>query len=116
MDVSALIARMDAQREHWADLGAGKRLKFRRPVEVEMPRLMGGVQLDHVIEYACGWEGFAESDMLGAAVGSSDAVPFSRELWGAYVRDHAEMISPVAQAMADVVTGYLENKAATAKN
>ena len=49
MDVTALLARMAAQREAWVDLPGGQRLQYRRPPEVELPRLMGGVGLEHVV-------------------------------------------------------------------
>lgn len=116
MDVQALLARAARQREHWAELEDGKRVQFRRPVEVELPRLVGGVQIEHVIEYACGWEGFTEADLLGPAVGSADPLPFHRDLFAAIVRDNVAMVAPVAEAMAKAVTEYLQAKAATEKN
>lgn len=116
MDVTALLARMAAQREAWVDLPGGQRLQYRRPPEVELPRLMGGVGLEHVVGYACGWDKFTEADLLGPAVGSSDAVAFSPELWRAYVQDHADALQAVAAAMAKTVSEYLERKAANAKN
>ena len=120
MDVATLLARMAEQRAHWVDLpGSGKpplRLQFHRPPEVELPALVRGVHVDHVIQYACGWSGFTEAVLLGPAVGSADAVPFSRELWAAWVRDHADAVPAVAKALADVVTRHLEQREATAKN
>ena len=116
MDVKTLLARMAAQREHWADLGDGKRLRFYRPQEVDMPGLMAGMRLEHVVKYACGWEGFTEADLLGAAVGASDPLPFAPELWEAAVRDHADWVGTVAQAMAAAVTDYLSSKVVVAKN
>lgn len=115
-EVQALLARMAAQREAWADLGGGKKPQYRRPPEVELPRLMGGVGLEHVTQYACGWEGFTEADLLGAGIGGSDAVPFHRDLWAAYAADHAEDVAAVSQAMAQTVTVYLQRKADVAKN
>jgi len=111
---------MAEQRAHWVDLpGTGTpplRLQFHRPPEVELPQLVRGVQLDHVIQYACGWAGFTEAVLLGPAVGSADAVPFNRELWAAWVRDHAEAVPAVAQALAQVVTQHLEQRETVAKN
>ena len=115
-DVQALLARMATQREAWADLGGGKKLQYRRPPEVELPRLIAGVGLEHVIQYACGWEGFTEADLLGAGIGGSDAVPFHRDLWAAYVADNAHDMQAVSQAMAQTVTDYLQRKADVAKN
>lgn len=115
-DVQALLARMATQREAWADLGGGRRLQYRRPPEVELPRMIAGVGLEHVVQYACGWDGFTEADLLGAGIGSSDAVPFHRDLWAAYVADHAEHLQAASTAMAQTVTVYLQRKADVAKN
>lgn len=115
MDVKTLLARAAAQREHWADLGNGKRLRFLRPVEVEMPALLNGVTVEHVIGCANGWEGFTEADLLGAAVGASDPLPFHVDLWSAVVRDNAAYVAAVSQAIADAVTEYLKRKAGTEK-
>jgi len=120
MDVQALLAKMAEQRAHWVDLpGTGTpplRLQFHRPPEVELPALAHGVRVDHVIQYACGWAGFTEAALLGPAVGSADAVPFSRDVWAAWVRDHADAVPAVAKALADVVTRHLEQREAVAKN
>jgi hypothetical protein len=116
MDVRTLLAKMAGQREVWADLPGGRRLQYRRPPEVELPRLAGGVTLEVVVQYACGWSGFTEADLLGQAIGSSDQVPFSAELWDAYVRDHAGELQTVARHMAETVTAYLVQRDAAAKN
>ena len=39
-----------------------------------------------------------------AAIGSSDPVPFSSELWGRLVRDRLDYVAPMAQAIVDAVT------------
>ncbi len=122
MDAKALLARMAAQREAWCDLAAageryaGLRVQYRRPPEVELPRLRAGVLIEHVVDYACGWEGFTEATLLGAAVGASDPVPFDREVWAAWVRDHVDVVSLVAKAMSETVSAYLVQREATAKN
>lgn len=120
MDVQALLAKMAEQRAHWVDLpGTGtppKRLQFHRPPEVELPALLGGVRIEHVVQYACGWAGFTEACLLGPSVGSSDVVPFNRDLWAAWVRDHANAVPAVAKAMADAVTQHLEAREGIAKN
>lgn len=116
MDTKALLARMASQREASVTLPNGKRLTFRRPPEVELPRLAGGVLLQHVIEYACGWERFTTADLLGDGDGSDAPVEFSRELWEAYAKDHAEAVQVVANAMAETVSEYLKRKADTSGN
>lgn len=116
MDARALLAKMAEQRAAWCDLGDGLRVQYRRPPEVELPRLAGGVRLEHVEAYACGWEGFTEATLLGAAVGASDPVPFTPELWAAWVRDHADAAGKVCQHMAATVSEYLTRREADAKN
>jgi hypothetical protein len=116
VNVHTLLAKMASQREAWVDLPGGQRLQYRRPPEVELPRLAGGVTPELVVEYACGWDKFTEADLLGAAVGSSDSVPFAPELWAAYVRDNSEVLQVVAMAMAKTVTDYLLQRQAEAKN
>ena len=96
MTPEQLLERMAEQRAHWASLPGGKRVRFHRPPEVEMPQLVGGITVDHLVQYACGWEGFTEATLLGASVGSADAVPFSRDLWAAWVRDNTDAIGPMA--------------------
>jgi len=116
MDVTALLARLDAQRETWVDLPDGKRLKYRRPYEVDLPQFLRGVRIEHVIDYACDWSGFTEADLLGAAVGSSDPLPFHRDLWAAVVRDRARYLPVVAKAMVETAAAYLQKRVDTAKN
>ncbi len=116
MDTKALLARMASQREASVTLPNGKRLTYRRPPEVELPRLIGGVKLQHVVEYACGWEGFTTADLLGAADGSDEVATFSTELWEAYVKDHLDALQAVCDAMAATVSEYLKRKADTSGN
>lgn len=116
MNAEQLIARMLEQRAHWAPLPGGRRVRFHRPPELDMPKLLGGVRLEHVVEYACGWEGFTEATFLGAAVGSSDPLPFNRDVWAAWVADNADAVGPVAQAIAEAVTQHLQSREAVAKN
>lgn len=116
MDARALLARMAEQRAVWCDLGGGLRVQYRRPPEVELPRLAGGVRLEHAETYACGWEGFTEATLLGPAVGASDAVAFDRELWAAWLRDNAHAVGVVCEHMAGTVSAYLAQREAAAKN
>jgi hypothetical protein len=116
MDEAALLARLDEQRKHWAELPDGKRVQFRRPLETELPRFAGGVTVEHLCEYACGWAGFTEADLLGAAIGADDKVDFSPALWSRLVRDRVDYVQPVAVAMVNCITEHLASKAATAKN
>lgn len=116
MDSAALIARMDAQRERWVDLPDGKRVKIQRPLEADFVRLRGGVTVEHVAEFAGDWAGFTEADLLGAAIGSSDALAFSPALWSRVVRDRVAYVGPVAEAIVAAITEHLQQQSDIAKN
>lgn len=116
MDIAALIAKMDEQRTAWVSLPDGKRVQFRRPLETEFAQLRDGVGVDHLCRYVCGWDGFTEADLLGAAVGASDAVMFDAALWARVVRDRAAYVVPVAQAIVAAVTAHIETRDAATKN
>lgn len=111
----SLLARMDAQRTHWADLPDGKRVQFRRPLETEFGRFREGVGVEHVAECVCGWDGFTEADLLGAALGSDAAVTFDPALWSRVMRDRVDYMQPVAQAIAKAIGDHLQAKEAAAK-
>ncbi len=112
----ATIKALREQRLFWVDLGDGLRVQCRRPVETDMHRFLGGVNVEHVCEYVAGWEGVTEATLLGEAVGSSDPVPFDRELWAEWARDNAAVCGKVAQAMADAMSAFLSRREAVAKN
>lgn len=116
MDAQALIAKALARREQWVDLEPGKRIRIRRPAETELPGLREGVTVERVIACTVGWEGFSEVDLLGATVGSEDALEFDIGLWDVLVRDRADWLATVANAIVKAVTEHLKQKDAAAKN
>lgn len=111
-----LKARLVAGREFWCEPAPGKRLKLRRPREAEMAVLRHGVGVDDVCRAVVDWDGFTEAVLLGATVGSSDAVPFDKDLADEVLRDHLEWAQPAADALAQAVTEHLASRAAAAKN
>lgn len=115
MDVALMLARMQGQREFEVQLDNGRKVRMRRPPEAELPRLIGGVYLEHVVDAAVGWD-FTEADLLGAAIGSEDEVPFATALWREYVADNTPALEACSRRLAEVVSDYLKRKAETAKN
>lgn len=115
-ETQRVLEALRKQRLHWVDLGDGLRVQFRRPLEAEMRLLRAGVQVEHVCEYVQAWEGFTEATLLGDAVGASDPVEFSPELWAEYVRDNLQAVAKVAEAIAAAVQTHIEAKVAAAKN
>ena len=129
MSQAVLIQRLQAQRESWCELEPAadgqpaKRVRLRRPVETEISEMrsqpgksMLQVITESVCRYAVGWEGITEADLLGPAQGSSDAVPFSPELWVEVVRDRMEWVDAAGAHLMQQVAEHLERKASAAKN
>lgn len=119
-ELSRVLAAVLADRQHWVDVGPpeqGRRVRFLRPEEADFGRFVhAGVTTAHVCEYVNGWQGFTEATFRGAAVGASDELPFSAELWGHYIRDHAEEAAEVARAIVDAITARLQARGLLEKN
>jgi hypothetical protein len=112
----SLINRLLSQRESWLDLEPGKRVKVRRPPELEAVDLRHGVTLEHVTKYVVGWEGITEADLLGATVGSDTVPAFSADVWTIVVTDRMEWFALVRNKIMELVVEHLTAKDAAAKN
>lgn len=122
MNTEAIIKAMLAQREFWVDLDAGKRVKLRRPAEMDVVRMLtkdasgayAGIAagLSEVVRFAVDWAGFCESDLIGAA-GASDPVPFATDLWEIMIADQAAWCTKCASALVESIVAH-EKKAADA--
>lgn len=95
------------QRRKWLVLEGARRVRVVRPLEAQWGRFLGGVGVEHAVEYVDAWEGFTQADFVGADVGSSDAVEFDAELWGEYCRDH---VKDVAQAVIEAIRDAIEER------
>lgn len=116
-----LIKQLREQRMSWVELGPDKAVRIIRPPEREIfINLYKGksilVGFDELVRYTVDWRGFTEADVLGAAVGSADAVPFSAELWAEVAADHTEWASTAQEALLNVVMAYLKASQADEKN
>lgn len=119
MDAKLLAASLRRKREKSVVTGEGKKVFFLRPPETEVgpmlkvldDRTTFSVSVDQVRKYACGWEGYTEADILGATVGSSDAVEFNAELWAEYIVDNADLVNKVAGAILDSIVDHYKGKA-----
>jgi hypothetical protein len=123
-----LLAQMETQRKRWVPVAEGKRIQILLPTElavlthfVKPADTPGGkaefsCDVAEVKQYACGWDGITEADLLGAAVGSQDAVAFAPALWAVLVEDRVEWIKPVARALLDGIVERQNQRATDAKN
>ena len=116
MDNAAIVAQALAQRERWVELEPGLRVRVRRPFETVFWRYAKGVSVDDAIACVVGWEGFSEATVLGAAIGSSDPLPFAPEVWDVLARDRFAWVQKVADAVAEAVRAHIAAAAETAKN
>lgn len=128
MAVNAHAAALRKRREKWVDTDEGKRVQFRRPTESEMGahlevRGQGEsatstwvIRNDDVFKYVVGWEGYTEADILGAAVGASDPLPFDADLFREFALDNVDLLGKVAKGILDSILAYISEKAAVAKN
>ena len=119
-----VINKLRAARQSWVELEPGKRVQIIRPPESEIGDFLRDdagfrsmvAELSQVQKYVGGWEGITEVDLLGAAVGASDPVPFAPELWNEIVADRGDWIKLVAAGLLDAIVKHFEKKAAAAKN
>jgi hypothetical protein len=124
MTPDQLLAAALAQRAQWVDLGAGKRVRVRRPSEWDTRGLLqrdadgkvSGIAADlpEVKRFVVGWEGFKECDLI--ASGADDPVDFHADLWAVYVEDDRKVLATVAQAIIDAVIAHETARIGIEKN
>lgn len=119
----ALIARMRRARritvELNPDAGDGKRVHLLRPPEEQALQIVRAARVssEDVLAAACGWDGITEADLLGPDLGAGDqVVEFAPEIFAEYVRDRAELLGRLMQALAEAINAHFERRAETAKN
>lgn len=115
MTPEALVKKLLAQRDFWCDVAPGKRIKLRRPAEMEWLGLLVReegkvvglrVGLPEVKRYAVDWEGVTEADMIPS--GASDAVEFHPDVFAAVIEDRSAWCAQCAAALSDRVVEYLQ--------
>lgn len=129
MSAERLIARLREQRDSWLVLreaGDGEpelAVCLRRPTEAELPayrpaegQTMHQLLTEAVCRTAVAWRGITEAELLGAAIGSSDPVEFSSELWAEVVRDRADWVNACAGHLMEQINSHLTGRAEQRKN
>jgi hypothetical protein len=114
--MSALVAKLQAQREARVEVAPGKYLVIRRPLAAHMHRLRHGVTPDLLCESVVGWDGFKEADLLPAGVGGDMAAEFSPEAVREAVLDRQDWIEAASGKLVEMVERYFADREATAKN
>ena len=124
-----ILAQRQAQRLRWVEVApaqdgkAARRVQITRPTETEQPQFLRRTgdkyqwvaDLEHVKRFVVGWEGFLESDLVGAA-GGDQPVPFNAALWADVCADSSDTVTTVAKALLDTLADYHRALEADAKN
>lgn len=125
-----VINKLRAARQSWVEVepdneGSKKRVRIIRPAETQIGEFLqrgpdGDLRLVADVpqcqRFVVDWEGITEADLLGAAVGSSDPLPFSPELWSEVCADRADWCRAVSVGLVNAITAHTEAKDAAAKN
>lgn len=75
----------------------GKTFFIRRPTHAEAATIGAIPLVDVCVEFTVDWEGIRESDLLES--GSTDIVPFDKDIWGEYLPDKPELWRPLSSAI-----------------
>lgn len=119
MNAQSLIARMREQRQSTVELGDGLSVTIIRPCEADIRAFSGASRpsdLDVARKYVVGWKGFTEATLLGEAVGASDEVPFSQEVWTEAVADRLDWVHKVVIAVVSSIHSHQLSVAGEEKN
>jgi hypothetical protein len=106
MDMQLLKKRLLELRQSWVDLGDGKAVRIQRPSEAELGAYSKSTPVDDARDRVVDWRGFTEADLLGAAVGSADPVPFDRDVWAEVVSDRLTWVKVVSEAVSSAVNAH----------
>ena len=125
------IKQLREQRMSWVDLdpvadtevpqSERKRVRIIRPTEVEIATHLvvdGQVEVgfDAMRRFTVDWAGFSEADILGSAVGASDALPFSAAVWAEIASDRVAWVRLVSNAILESAVAHHLKKEAALKN
>jgi hypothetical protein len=118
MEAAALVKAMRAQREAWLELRKvpEQKLLVRRPTESQYPKLRDGVPMEMCVSCIVGWEGVTEADLLGAAIGASDPVPFHPDVMNEALQDRTTWAVKVQNKIVEMVNAHFQQKDKAEKN
>lgn len=108
----ALLDKLQRARERGVTVG-DRTYTIRRPTDADALGMQGLGPLDFVRKFVVGWD-LAEVDVVPG--GGPEKVPFSGELWAAWVGDHPEVWEPLATAIVDDYKAHVEARESAGKN
>ena len=115
--VSDLVRRMLAARERWIEVEPGRALCIRRPGEADFGRFARGASVETISGCVVGWRGVLVSDLLPDAVAGGDQpAPFAPEVVAETLRDRADWLGTVADAVVSDIRAHLDAREAARGN
>ena len=114
-------------RQQWHELDEPPRraLLLQRPGDTQLSKwsgsgpagkLTGDEMIALTRQCVVGWRGVTEADLLGAAVGSSDDQPFSREVFDVWAEDQMPVLRDVAVAVLAMIKAHADAKVEASGN
>lgn len=120
MDAQALIRKLQQQRERQVEVEPGKHVTMRGPTETQFTQFLQGGKLvagfEQARDFVVGWKAITEADLLGTAVGASDEVEFSPQLWAEVIANHADWVRKITTALLDYIVEYHQRAETIEKN
>lgn len=108
----ALVEKILRAREQRVEVG-GRAYTIRRPTDADALALRDSTALEVVSRHVVGWS-VREADLVP---GGSDAeVPFSAEVWAAWLPDQPDLWEPLATAIFDAYAAHVKAREDAAKN
>lgn len=106
MSPDALLAQLEAARLRWVSVseeGDAQQVQIETPSQFRAWKLLdalrasdGDAMIDLLVPMARDWKGITQADLQGAAVGSSDAAPFSARLLRLALMDRPRWVTHLA--------------------
>lgn len=108
-----LAEKIRRARERDVEVG-GFTFTVRRPTDIEMLAMRGGIDIESLIGYVVGWKNVKAIDM----VPGGDPVPaeFDAELAREWLSDRPDLLAPLVDAVLSSYREHVEGLGATAKN
>lgn len=113
-----LVRRILAARERWVEVDPGRALRIRRPGEADFGRFArGGAGVDAFAACVVGWRGVLLSDLLpDTPPGGDQPAPFAPEVVAEVLRDRADWLGTVADAVVSDIRAHLDAREAARGN
>lgn len=106
MSPDALLAQLEAARLRWVSVseeGDTQQVQIETPSQFRAWKLLdalrasdGDAMIDLLVPMARDWKGITQTDLQGAAVGSSDAAPFGARLLRLALMDRPRWVTHLA--------------------